>query len=218
MLTRRERDYARDESTTDANIVWLSTHQIEMWGVSSVVRSGDVAWKPARQQFWNLSRCHRARLRRAGMGEGSYKTLFSPSDITAFHRMKYMGKGVLYNLVFTEWRHCVSQNDQNNSVFDKPTRRRSCELSIGYTTKTYLIHHTKKGPESSLAKQILLSHKMSILLFYWWTPLTALFCTGCSGQWSLQHDVNYSSWYVAVAMVTFIITSCHRKKALASRI
>ena len=28
-------------------------------------------------------------------------TLFSPSDVTAFHRMKY-GGGVLYNLVFTK--------------------------------------------------------------------------------------------------------------------
>ena len=46
------------------------------------------------------------------MGEGSYITLFSPSDVTAFHRMKYgRGGGVLYNLVFTEWRHCVSQNE-----------------------------------------------------------------------------------------------------------
>ena len=44
------------------------------------------------------------------MGEGSYITLFLPSDVTAFHRMKYGGRGVLYNLVFTEWRHCVSQN------------------------------------------------------------------------------------------------------------
>ena len=47
------------------------------------------------------------------MGEGSYITLglFSPSDVTAFHRIKYGGGGVIgYNLVFTEWRHCVSQN------------------------------------------------------------------------------------------------------------
>ena len=43
------------------------------------------------------------------MGEGFYITLFSPSDVTAFYRMKY-GEGVLYNLVFTEWRHCVSHN------------------------------------------------------------------------------------------------------------
>ena len=43
------------------------------------------------------------------MGKGSYITLFSPSDVTAFQRMKY-GGGVLYDLVFTEWRHCVSQN------------------------------------------------------------------------------------------------------------
>ena len=45
-----------------------------------------------------------------GMGEGCYITLFSPSDVTAFHR-RSMGEGVLYNLVFTEWRHCVSQNE-----------------------------------------------------------------------------------------------------------
>ena len=44
------------------------------------------------------------------MGRGSYITLFSPSDVTAFHRMKY-GEGELYNLVFTEWCHCVSQNE-----------------------------------------------------------------------------------------------------------
>ena len=43
------------------------------------------------------------------MGEVSYITLFSPSDVTAFHRMKY-GGGVLHNLVFTKGRHCVSQN------------------------------------------------------------------------------------------------------------
>ena len=43
------------------------------------------------------------------MGEDSYITFFSPSDVTVFHRMKY-GGGVLYNLVFTEWRHCVSHN------------------------------------------------------------------------------------------------------------
>ena len=43
------------------------------------------------------------------MGEGSYITLFSPSVVTAFHIIKY-GGGVWYNLVFTEWRHCVSQN------------------------------------------------------------------------------------------------------------
>ena len=28
-------------------------------------------------------------------GEGSYKTLFSPSEITAFHRMKYVGGDVI---------------------------------------------------------------------------------------------------------------------------
>ena len=33
--------------------------------------------------------------------EGSCITLFSPSNVTAFHNMKYE-KGVLYNLVFTE--------------------------------------------------------------------------------------------------------------------
>ena len=43
------------------------------------------------------------------MMEGYYITLFSPSDVRAFHRMKY-GEGVLYSPVFTEWRHCVSQN------------------------------------------------------------------------------------------------------------
>ena len=29
------------------------------------------------------------------MGEGSYITLFSPSDVTAFHRIKYGGGGVI---------------------------------------------------------------------------------------------------------------------------
>ena len=29
------------------------------------------------------------------MGEGSYITLFSPSDVTAFHKMKYGGEGVI---------------------------------------------------------------------------------------------------------------------------
>ena len=29
------------------------------------------------------------------MWEGSYITLFSPSDVTAFHRMKYGGGGVI---------------------------------------------------------------------------------------------------------------------------
>ena len=29
------------------------------------------------------------------MGEGCYKTLFSPSDVTAFHRIKYGGGGVI---------------------------------------------------------------------------------------------------------------------------
>ena len=29
------------------------------------------------------------------MGEGSYITLFSPSDVTAFHRMKYGGGGAV---------------------------------------------------------------------------------------------------------------------------
>ena len=38
---------------------------------------------------------------------GGLITLFSPSDVTAIYRM---GEGVLYNLVFTEWRHCVPQN------------------------------------------------------------------------------------------------------------
>ena len=28
-------------------------------------------------------------------GEGSYIALFSPSDLTAFHRMKYGGGGVI---------------------------------------------------------------------------------------------------------------------------
>ena len=35
-------------------------------------------------------------------GEGSYITFFSPSDVTAFHRMKDGGGG-LYNLIFTEY-------------------------------------------------------------------------------------------------------------------
>ena len=30
------------------------------------------------------------------MGEGSYITLFSPSDVTEFHRMKYGGGGLKY--------------------------------------------------------------------------------------------------------------------------
>ena len=34
------------------------------------------------------------------MRDGSYITLFSPSDITAFYRMKYGGGGVLYNTCF----------------------------------------------------------------------------------------------------------------------
>ena len=41
-------------------------------------------------------------------GRGCYITLFSPGEVTAFHRMKY-GEGVLYTLVFTEWYLCVSQ-------------------------------------------------------------------------------------------------------------
>ena len=140
MLTRHT-----NANATRARLCTQRGDQIEMWGVSSVARSGDVTRKPARQQFWNLWRCHHARLRRrAGMGEGSYITLFSPSEVTAFHRIMY-GKGVLYSLVFTEWRHCASHNDQNNSVFDKPTRSRSCELSIGYTNKPYLIHHKKRA-------------------------------------------------------------------------
>ena len=32
----------------------------------------------------------------------SYITLFSPSDVTAFYRMKYGGGGVIYSFVFTE--------------------------------------------------------------------------------------------------------------------
>ena len=42
------------------------------------------------------------------MGERYYITLFSPSDVTAFHRMKYGGGGVIYcfhrvtSLRFTE--------------------------------------------------------------------------------------------------------------------
>ena len=32
------------------------------------------------------------------MGEGSYITLFSPSDLTAFHRMKYGGGGCYITL------------------------------------------------------------------------------------------------------------------------
>ena len=34
------------------------------------------------------------------MGEGSYITLFSPSDVTAFHRMKYGGGGY-YIILFS---------------------------------------------------------------------------------------------------------------------
>ena len=44
------------------------------------------------------------------MGEGSYVTLFSPSDVTAFHRMKYGRGGVIQpcfyrvtSLRFTEY-------------------------------------------------------------------------------------------------------------------
>ena len=48
------------------------------------------------------------------MGEESYITLFSPSDVTEFHRMKYGGGG-LNHLVFTEWSHCVSQNTGTSS-------------------------------------------------------------------------------------------------------
>ena len=51
------------------------------------------------------------------IGEGSYITLFSPSDFTAFHRMKHGGGGIIWpcfhrvtSLRFTEfcetqWRH-----------------------------------------------------------------------------------------------------------------
>ena len=36
-----------------------------------------------------------------------WPSLFSPSWLIQWS----MGEGVLYNLVFTEWRHCVSQNE-----------------------------------------------------------------------------------------------------------
>ena len=90
------------------------------------------------------------------MGEGSYITLFSPSDVTAFHRMKYggggshitlfspsddtafhrmkYGGGVLYNLVFTEWRHCVSRK-RNWQVLLFATDVNICTL--GYERVTH---------------------------------------------------------------------------------
>ena len=36
------------------------------------------------------------------MGEGCYITLFSPSDVTAFHRMKYGGGGACYITLFSQ--------------------------------------------------------------------------------------------------------------------
>ena len=35
------------------------------------------------------------------MGEGSYITLFSPSDVTALHRMKYGGGGFIIITLFS---------------------------------------------------------------------------------------------------------------------
>ena len=63
------------------------------------------------------------------MGEGSYITLFSPSDVTAFHRIKY-GGGVLHNLVFTKGRHCFSQNSGYITTVP-PLKWRSEHISKG---------------------------------------------------------------------------------------
>ena len=74
------------------------------------------------------------------VGWGSYIILFSPSDVTAFHRMKY-GGGVLYNLVFTEWRHCVSQNmlvSQVSSYCNKGTMQDSHRLCWMWLRSYYL--------------------------------------------------------------------------------
>ena len=64
------------------------------------------------------------------MGEGSYITLFSPSDVTAFHSRGY-GEGVLYNLVFTERRHCVSQNQAAFKTGLQYTHHMPVDLSDG---------------------------------------------------------------------------------------
>ena len=42
-------------------------------------------------------------------GEGSFQPCFHRVTSLRFKEWS-MGEGVLYNLVFTEWRHCVSQN------------------------------------------------------------------------------------------------------------
>ena len=41
------------------------------------------------------------------MGEGSYITLFSPNDVTEFHRMKYGGGGII--------KPCFHRVTSNNS-------------------------------------------------------------------------------------------------------
>ena len=46
----------------------------------------------------DLLRFHRAGLYHEVWGRGSYITLFSPSDVTAFHRKKYRGRGCYITL------------------------------------------------------------------------------------------------------------------------
>ena len=91
-------------------------------------------------------------------GRGCYITLFSPSDVTAFYIMKYegggviypcfhrvtslhftewsMGEGVLYNLVFTEWRHCILHNE---------VWGRGCYITLFLPSDVTAFHRMKYG-------------------------------------------------------------------------
>ena len=65
------------------------------------------------------------------MGEGSYITLFSPSDVTAFHRMKY-GEGGYYITLFSPSDVTAFHIILWNAVTSTET------LLTGYSVKTML--------------------------------------------------------------------------------
>ena len=75
---------------------------------------------------------------------GCYITVLSPSDVTAFHRMKHGGEGVLYNRAFTEWRHCVSQNE---------AWERGCYITVlspSDVTAFHIMKHVVHGPDPEI--------------------------------------------------------------------
>ena len=106
---------------------------------------------------------------------GSYITLFSPSDVTAcVSQNEEWGRGCYNNnLVFTEWRHCFSQNCWKNlsRSSNKPTFSEYIgeDLLVQYSSLTYCLCGIGTRNDKNVLRKRILSVWCSGSNIYKWS-------------------------------------------------